>query len=555
MALVIGERTVSIARLQNESLAAAEQKVLEFTERGLGQYQNVLAAVRAMLGTLAANPRLVPVDSFSASPQTGEIMQAPDAALTPSTPEICAQLNDVLKVVPAVESLSVVAANGVVRCSTVANAAGLELSTRDYFRIAMLGIAYVDTVPRSYITGHPGIYAAQPLIGPSGRVAGALTARVDVAELFPRDIISGLGPSSQMMIVDPAGVVMAVYPDQPELIGKDLRALDFVGLSLSRTRGTISTNGMDGVRRIYGFSRLPDSNMHLLVGVDRDVILAPIKSATWRAALTLLAASLIIFLGLWVAGERLVVNPVRSLAERLQRFGQGDAGAREGGGSPRRVAELEPLTAAFEAMANELTARESELRNTNSRLSDLASLDPLTGIANRRSFDVAAAFCWSAETQLGMLIVDIDEFKKYNDTFGHKEGDHSLRKVAQVMAAALRGTDVVARLGGEEFAVLMPGASMRAAGEAAERLRREVERLAIPHPSLPDGVLTVSIGCAACEPSPELSLSDLFVAADRALYAAKTSGRNRVRFADGVSANVISKLPNPRDEGGRAAEG
>ncbi|MCS0502537.1 sensor domain-containing diguanylate cyclase [Ancylobacter mangrovi] len=532
MTLVIAERTVSIVRLERSDLAAAERHVFEVTERGVSQYQNALVSIRTMLATLASDSQMTPEDAFSFSPGTDPQAPPPDPGLTPSTPEICSRLGRVLEVVPVADSLAVTAANGIVRCGTSPNAEGLDLSGRDYFRIAMRGIPSIDTVARSFVTGLPSVYAAQPLVAPGGRVAGVLVARVNIRELFPLEIASELGPGAEMMIVDPAGRVMITYPEDPTLIGREMGQKAFVAPSLSRTSGTVTAQGPDGVRRIYGYSRLPSTNMHLLVGVDERTILTPIERATFQAGMTLLLASCIIFLGLWIAGERLIVAPVRALANRLVRFGRGEAIETER--APTLITEIQPLAVAFESMTEELTRRENALRSANRRLSSLASLDPLTGIANRRSFDAVAALQWGTASQIAMLILDIDHFKKFNDRYGHKEGDDCIRRLAQALASTVRGTDIVARIGGEEFAVLMPGATIEAACDVAERLRAAVEKLAIPHDGLPAGFVSISVGCAACRPEPEITLSDLFVAADRALYEAKAAGRNAVRCAPSV---------------------
>nr|WP_255607216.1 GGDEF domain-containing protein [Ancylobacter sp. Lp-2] len=185
-------------------------------------------------------------------------------------------------------------------------------------------------------------------------------------------------------------------------------------------------------------------------------------------------------------------------------------------------------------MAEELTHREEALRSANRRLSSLASLDPLTGIANRRSFDAVFAVQWSTARHLGVLMIDIDDFKLYNDHYGHMDGDRCLHRIAQALAGAVAGTDVIARIGGEEFAVLLPGATLASAAELAERLRLAVEELGIDHAPSLRGPVTVSIGCATCAPAPGLYGGDLMLAADQALYAAKQAGRNRVRLGGSV---------------------
>lgn len=507
MALLVVERSFTIINMHADSLAAVESHVLNLTDQGITQYTNTLTAVRAVLTTIAA-----------------DMEATPDAAG-------CDSLDRILEVTSTIESLTYVDPQGHVICGTWPGAAGLDLSDRDYFQIAMRGISSLSSVSRSYVTDVPTIYAAQPAIGPKGDVVAVVVARVGLEELFPRNIINELDLSAEVMMVDPAGLMIMSYPDGREWAGPNLSDSDLVSAALSRTRGSIETKGPDGLARIYGFMRLPQSNMHLIVGVDETSVTAPVRRAMLRAAATLFIASAIIFLGLWIAGERLIVNPVLTLSARLSRFGRGES---DDSGARPVIAELQPLVAAFEAMAYELTRRETALRSANRRLNSLASLDPLTGIANRRSFDAVLALQWSTAPSLAMLMIDIDHFKMFNDQYGHQEGDGCIRRVAQALASTVRGTDVVARIGGEEFAVLMPGADIRTATEVAQRLRRAIEQLGIPHDKMDSGIVTVSIGCAACRPGPELTAADLSVTADRALYAAKEAGRNVVRSAEAV---------------------
>ena len=515
MALLIAERVLSIINLHTDNLATVESHVLDLTDQGVGHYSNALASVRAVLTTIAASIDATP------NPENG-----------------CNRLGNIADVTPTVDSLSFLGPDGAVICSTVPGAEGLDLSNRDYFQIAMRGIGSLSSVSRSYVTNTPTVYAAQPAIGADGDVIAVIVARVGLEELFPRDVISELDLTAQVMMVDPTGLVIMAYPEGLDLVGRDLRHTELVALALSRTRGTIQTKGPDGLPRIYGFMRLPQSNMHLFVGLDEESVTAPVRRATLRAAATLLIASAIIFLGLWIAGEKMIVNPVQTLAARLSRFGRGESD--DAGGTGAVITELQPLVAAFEAMAGELTRRETALRSANRRLNSLASLDPLTGIANRRSFDAVLALQWSTVPSLAMLMIDIDRFKMFNDRYGHQEGDVCIRKVAQALASTVRGTDVVARIGGEEFAVLMPGAEIGVAAEVAQRLRRAIQDLNIPHIAMEGGIVTVSIGAAACRPEPELTSADLSVAADRALYAAKEAGRDAVRCAEAVTPGMAA---------------
>ena len=186
------------------------------------------------------------------------------------------------------------------------------------------------------------------------------------------------------------------------------------------------------------------------------------------------------------------------------------------------------------------------LSQRNIELDELARRDPLTGLANRRAYDSWLATAWAQEAsvdkagaekagrgRLGLIVIDVDRFKAFNDFYGHAAGDGCLKKIAVCLREQLRGTtDLVARLGGEEFAVLLPALSEANCADVAERMRLAVQRLELPHPGLgPHGLVTVSAGVASTLVTASHSPAALFEAADSALYEAKISGRNRVCVA------------------------
>jgi diguanylate cyclase (GGDEF)-like protein len=126
------------------------------------------------------------------------------------------------------------------------------------------------------------------------------------------------------------------------------------------------------------------------------------------------------------------------------------------------------------------------------------------------------------------LILDVDFFKNYNDALGHPAGDEVLRQLSTLLKSSVRDNDIVARYGGEEFAVILPATDIEGATKLAERIRIKVEKHRFPNEEIqPGGVLTISIGIAVY-PDNATNMEDAIVAADRALYFAKTSGRNRV---------------------------
>lgn len=183
-----------------------------------------------------------------------------------------------------------------------------------------------------------------------------------------------------------------------------------------------------------------------------------------------------------------------------------------------------------------LRVSQQQLLDTNLVLQRLMHSDGLTGLSNRRHFDEYLELEWRRamrdQTQLSLLMIDVDYFKAYNDNFGHLEGDEALRKVATaIREACSRPSDLPARYGGEEFALVLPGTSPGGARLMAEKLRQSVLALKIPH-GIPDGgeSLTVSIGVSTLTPQQGGDCRQLISAADKGLYIAKHNGRNRVGF-------------------------
>lgn len=185
------------------------------------------------------------------------------------------------------------------------------------------------------------------------------------------------------------------------------------------------------------------------------------------------------------------------------------------------------------ALLEEKDKLQNSLAASEARYRDLAHVDELTGLRNRRAFNVHLESAWAEALfhgkQLALVILDADRFKEYNDYVGHPGGDACLRSIAQVMAVIVdKANGVAARIGGEEFAVILPDTPQIRACDLAEEIRLAVAALALPHPCSTCGMQTVSLGVAVLVPVHGQQPIDLMRRADQALYQVKLSGRNGV---------------------------
>ena len=181
----------------------------------------------------------------------------------------------------------------------------------------------------------------------------------------------------------------------------------------------------------------------------------------------------------------------------------------------------------------------AQLAETVAQLHDLSQRDPLTGLANRRALDEYLEDLRHRNELFAVILVDIDSFKQFNDGYGHQVGDDCLRRVAAMLRASLRFTaDRIARVGGEEFAIILPHTALEDARITGERMRKAIYGLRIPHAaSTFDHVVTISVGVSAS--IGPTSPSEMITEADRALYRAKANGRNRVEVARPVDEPVV----------------
>jgi len=215
----------------------------------------------------------------------------------------------------------------------------------------------------------------------------------------------------------------------------------------------------------------------------------------------------------------------------------------------RAHAVSKPDGAAMEFVANlrEVTRQKEAELALEAVMTDLArqaTTDPLTGIANRRSFETSFAREWRramrAGDPLSLLLIDVDHFKAFNDLYGHQAGDECLRFVARAIGGSIRRAhDLVARYGGEEFVVMLPATTIEGAERTAEAIRGTIAKRAMPHAATAHGIVAISVGAGSVVPAGDGLPSELIEAADSALYAAKRAGRDRVAVARGAGADAV----------------
>ena len=196
-----------------------------------------------------------------------------------------------------------------------------------------------------------------------------------------------------------------------------------------------------------------------------------------------------------------------------------------------------------------LVRRVKELEDRVRSLALESATDALTGLANRRQFDAVLLVEWNrasrTQSPLSLLMVDIDHFKKYNDHYGHLTGDQCLRRVAAtLLGCARRAGDFVARFGGEEFVLLLPGADLEEARDTAQQCLDRMRELALPHAASPVAAfVTLSIGVASRTPEATEGVVSLINAADAAMYRAKSDGRARYQAASQGDWDIDDETP------------
>jgi len=504
------ERVRGLEQARADRTERANAEVIELARRGVESQRDVVFSVRALVQLVSRVYARLPADALSCN----------------------RTLANVTAKIPWIRDVSVADTDGRIACSTEPLAVGLNVSERPHFQNALHSREFtLSDYLINRVNQAPSVVATYPVISEDGSVKGVVLAVINLQWIGELAATAAQHAGASVMMIDGNGTLVAGSADQQPFIGKRFAGAALTRTMLSEDDGTLTTEGFDGVRRIFAFVRVPDTDARLAVGLDDAAVHAGIDSKIDFAYLQLAVFGVFVLLLAWFGGEQLVVRPIRSLVRTATRFGRGDLHVRAS--QEPWVAEFAPLAAALDDMAAKLAAREEELHFANQHLEELASLDGLSGLANRRGFDRQIEREWRRAMDkceaLALMMVDIDHFKLFNDRYGHVAGDTCLRAVGETLSlVTLDEAVLVARYGGEEFALLLPGLDLDRATAIAEEVRKSVEDLAIKHSESPCGHVTVSIGVESVVPDRFQTTDDLIEAADNALYAAKRRGRNAV---------------------------
>ncbi len=320
---------------------------------------------------------------------------------------------------------------------------------------------------------------------------------------------------SYFMIVDASGNLV-YHPDQ-SLLGSSSRDSKAVAAALRGEAGTERVRDSEGRDLLISHEPIPFAHWGVVAQRPTEVALSHIDRLVLRTFVYLLPLFVISLLLIWWLA-RVISLPLRELAKVAARL--------DDRASFSRIRFIKGWYLEAALIRNALMHSFSVVGNRMRKLHLQGLTDPLTGVINRRGLDVAVDRLMEVDRTVAVVMVDVDHFKAVNDEYGHAAGDEVLKTITVLIAAEARRDDVVARMGGEEFVILLPETERESAQRFAERLRIAIER----HHFGAAGKLTISLGIA-CYPEHAASLRDALALADAALYKAKTEGRNCVRLA------------------------
>jgi diguanylate cyclase (GGDEF)-like protein len=461
--------------------------------------------------------------------------------------------------------------------------------TRPWYKVAIAAKKAVWTpIYAGFTPGTVFIAASQPLYNQSGTLLGAVGTDISLREIQDFLVQNSVSPSGGVFLIERSGMLVAsssqekpfrltqgrspqrvnVLDSQTPYIRLTAQSLvqkvkDFKTIQ-QRQSFSFTPHHEATFVKVLPFSISDGIDWLIVIVVPESDVMAQIHEGTQTTVLLCLGALMAVIISNTVL-SRWLIKPIINLNQASQKIAQGEF---EHQIDAPNIRELSTLANSFTQMSQELqqsrrqleeysrsleqkvsdrtqsleqeiqrrAAAETALQSANQALQNLAYMDALTQIANRRQFDERILQEWQRlkreQRPLSLILCDVDYFKQYNDAYGHQAGDDCLYKIAQTLAhAARRPSDLAARYGGEEFIMLLPNTSLEGARDVAQHIQTHIQSLQLPHhQSKVSQSVTASFGITSMIPTESVTPEQLLLTVDRALYQAKAEGRDRIVF-------------------------
>ncbi|WP_312517760.1 diguanylate cyclase [Massilia sp.] len=490
---LIGGISLLLVCLHLWSLFAARQAEIDGTATSTANMARALAshAERTMeLGDAV-------LDEMVERAENGELTA--NGEKTPAV-HLHARLTHIATVTPQIQELFIYGADGERLATSLPHLLAGNNSDREYFRYHQTHAGrgtYIGKPIRSRSTGILTIPLSRRIDRPDGSFGGVAMASLKLSFFGNFYDSFDVGKTGTIVLAIDDGTLLYRRPFKESMVGTNVSNIAI--FDMYRSMGVAGTSmrvaKIDGIERLYSYRQVEGFPLLVAIAISREEILHE-----WWVVVIKMSGVVLVALALL------------------------------GWGALRMVRQLKVR----EALEDQLRHARVKLEQQNEELQVLADSDGLTGMANRRHFEITLNAEYERARRNGqpcsLILIDVDHFKKFNDRYGHVAGDECLRRVARAIdGGTRRPTDLAARYGGEEFVVILPDTDLEGARAVAENIRSAVVDIGTEHADSPYGHITASLGVFTARPAQDDCAASSWVeAADAALYEAKTAGRNRV---------------------------
>lgn len=373
------------------------------------------------------------------------------------------------------------------------------------------------TISQPYMStaGNFIVFISQPVFGLQGEYLGAVGGSIYLKQESILDTLLGshfYQDETYVYVVDKNKHI--IYHPDNKRVGDVIQNNTVINAVTHGESGKAPLVNSKGVEMLAGYAVVPSTDWGIVAQRPKAATLAPLNQLMRSVLYKTLPLAILMLLAIWWSA--------RSIARPLQLLASG-ARTMDKPSTDHTIRSVKSWYFESHELKKAMLVGMGLLQKNISKLREDVNTDPLTGLGNRRYLNAVLAELQSHDTPFAVIAIDIDHFKRVNDSHGHDAGDGVLRQLAALMREISRNGDIACRLGGEEFLLLLPQTPLKHAAQMAERLRREVEARDLPAV----GRITISQG-VACWPESDASVEAVLKLADAMLYTAKQSGRNRV---------------------------